>query len=172
MNALEKLYEFARNILSRLGFLDFLRHNPLRRRAHHRDPKHNYLVLLRHGQSKWNLENRFTGFKDIDLTEDGIIEARVAGQKLKEGEFKFDEVFTSTLKRANRTARIALEKAGMSRMIKKMIPHDDLRERDYGALTGLNKDETRNNYGDEQVLIWRRSYDVPPPGGESLRDVV
>ncbi|MDB2682621.1 2,3-diphosphoglycerate-dependent phosphoglycerate mutase [Alphaproteobacteria bacterium] len=132
----------------------------------------NYLVLLRHGQSEWNLANKFTGFHDVDLTDKGIEEAKEAGQKLKAAGITFDQVFTSTLKRANRTARLALESAGWSDMIDTMIAHDDLRERDYGDLTGLDKDETREKYGEDQVHIWRRSYDTPPPGGECLKDVV
>ena len=133
----------------------------------------NYLVLLRHGQSQWNLENHFTGFRDIDLTPEGEIEARNAGKKLYKTPIRFDAVFTSTLKRANRTARIALENAGQRESIKKgMIAHDALRERDYGELTGLDKDETRRKYGVDQVKVWRRSYDVAPQGGESLKDVV
>lgn len=131
-----------------------------------------YLVLLRHGQSEWNLANRFTGFKDVELTENGIAEAKNGGKLLKEAGVEFDQVFTSTLKRANETAKLALEEAGQGALIDKMIYHDDLRERDYGDLTGLNKDETREKYGDEQVHIWRRSYDIPPPGGECLQDVV
>lgn len=127
----------------------------------------NYLVLLRHGESEWNKENRFTGFTDVDLSADGIKEAREAGQSLKQ--IKFDAVYTSTLKRAYNTASLAMEEAGQELTF---IKHDDLRERDYGDLTGLNKDETRAKFGDEQVHIWRRSYDVPPPGGESLKDVV
>ncbi len=132
----------------------------------------NYLVLLRHGQSQWNLENRFTGFYNVDLTEQGIKEAVNAGKQIAKAEIKFDQVFTSTLTRANRTTRLALENAGQEDLIETMIAHDDLRERDYGDLTGLNKDETRTKYGDEQVQIWRRSYDTSPPGGECLQDVV
>lgn len=132
----------------------------------------NYLVLLRHGQSEWNLANRFTGFKDVELTQKGIEEAKNAGKLLENAEIKFDQVFSSTLKRANDTAKLALEHAGQADLIEKMIYHDDLRERDYGDLTGLNKDETREKFGEEQVHIWRRSYDVPPPGGECLQDVV
>jgi 2,3-bisphosphoglycerate-dependent phosphoglycerate mutase len=132
----------------------------------------NYLVLLRHGQSQWNLENRFTGFHDVDLTENGITEAKAAGTKLAKLGVNFDHVFTSTQTRANHTAKLALEAAGQADLIDKMIKHDDLRERDYGDLTGLNKDETKAKYGEEQVHIWRRSYDVAPPGGESLKDVV
>ncbi len=132
----------------------------------------NYLVLLRHGQSQWNLENRFTGFHDIDLSDLGREEAAGAGKRLKDLGVKFDAVYTSTLQRAYNTAQIALTNAGQEDMIPKIIRHDDLRERDYGDLTGLNKDETRAKYGDEQVHIWRRSYDVCPPGGECLQDVV
>jgi len=130
------------------------------------------LVLLRHGQSDWNLKNRFTGFKDIELTDTGRAEAADAGKKIKEAGIRFDRVFTSTLKRANNTARLALENAEQPDLLKTMVAHDDLRERDYGDLTGLDKDETRKKYGEEQVHIWRRSYDVRPPGGECLEDVV
>ena len=132
----------------------------------------NYLVLMRHGQSEWNLANKFTGFTDVELTEKGIEEAIKGGKLLKEAGIDFDQVFTSTLKRANHTAELALKEAGYDALIDTMIYHDDLRERDYGDLTGLNKDETRAKYGHEQVHIWRRSYDVPPPGGECLQDVV
>ena len=127
----------------------------------------NYLVLLRHGESQWNKENRFTGFTDVDLNDTGVAEAKRAGGLLKA--IKFDKVYTSTLKRAYRTAELVLAEAGQNIAL---IKHDDLRERDYGDLTGLNKDETRKKFGEEQVHIWRRSYDVPPPGGESLKDVV
>lgn len=132
----------------------------------------NYLVLMRHGQSQWNLENRFTGFHDIDLSDQGRAEARAAGQRLKKAGLTFDRVFTSTLQRAIHTAEIALDEAGQGHLLAGMVRHDDLRERDYGDLTGLNKDETRERFGAEQVHIWRRSYDVNPPGGESLKDVV
>ena len=131
-----------------------------------------YLVLLRHGQSEWNLANRFTGFKDVALTDKGREEAVNAGKLLKEAGISFDQVFSSTQIRANDTAEIALKEAGQSELFESMICHDDLRERDYGDLTGLNKDETREKYGDEQVHIWRRSYTTPPPGGECLQDVV
>lgn len=130
-----------------------------------------YLVLLRHGQSQWNLENRFTGFHNVDLTEKGEEEARAAGERLKTAGIRFDHVFSSTQTRANKTAEIALAEAGQGELFPRMIWHDDLRERDYGDLTGLNKDETRAKYGEEQVHIWRRSYDVAPPG-ECLKDVV
>ena len=132
----------------------------------------NYLVLMRHGQSQWNLENRFTGFHDIDLSDLGREEAKAAGDKLKAAGIHFDRVFTSTLQRASNTANIALDAAGQGYLSGNMIRHDDLRERDYGDLTGLNKDETKAKFGEEQVQIWRRSYDVQPPGGESLKDVV
>ncbi len=132
----------------------------------------NYLVLLRHGESQWNLENRFTGFKDVELSENGIREAKQAGKMLAAAGIAFDKVYSSTLKRANNTAELALNEAGQGALFGQMVRHDDLRERDYGDLTGLNKDETRQKYGDEQVHIWRRSYDVRPPGGECLKDVV
>ena len=132
----------------------------------------NYLVLMRHGQSQWNLENRFTGFKDVDLSDLGREEARIAGQNLKSAGIEFDQVFTSTLKRAAETAEIALKECGQEELIRTMERQDALRERDYGDLTGLNKDETKEKFGEEQVQIWRRSYDVQPPGGESLEDVV
>ncbi len=132
----------------------------------------NYLVLLRHGQSEWNLENKFTGFHDVDLTAQGEAEAKAAGEMIKNAGIKFDAVFSSTQTRANRTANIALGAAGQQDAFAGMIRHPHLRERDYGDLTGLNKDETKAKYGDEQVHIWRRSYDVAPPGGECLKDVV
>lgn len=127
----------------------------------------NNLVLLRHGESQWNKENRFTGFTDVDLSDKGVEEAQAAGKAI--AHIRFDKVFTSTLKRAYRTAALALEAAGQTH---DLVKHDDLRERDYGDLTGLNKDEMRQKFGEEQVHIWRRSYDVRPPGGESLKDVV
>jgi len=136
----------------------------------------NYLVLLRHGQSEWNKENRFTGFTDVDLSEKGIEEAKSAGVKMRH--IAFDHVFTSTLKRAYHTAGFALvtsesnEHLFSSDGMYRMTYDDDLRERDYGELVSLNKDECRKKFGEEQVKIWRRSYDVPPPGGESLKDVV
>ncbi len=134
-----------------------------------------FLVLLRHGESEWNKQNRFTGFKDVGLSENGEQEAIRAGEQLSH--ITFDKVFSSTLKRANDTAQIALARSGSNEQLREgdgyaMTCHDDLRERDYGDLTGLNKDETREKYGDEQVHIWRRSYDVRPPGGECLKDVV
>ena len=131
-----------------------------------------YLVLLRHGQSQWNLENRFTGFKDVELSDLGRQEAAQAGNLIKQAGIRFDNVFTSTLKRAATTGEIALGESNQAELIPAMVRHDDLRERDYGDLTGLNKDETKEKYGADQVHIWRRSYDVNPPGGESLKDVV
>lgn len=124
------------------------------------------LVLLRHGESQWNLENRFTGWVDVPLTEKGIAEARAAGVRLRD--IRFDAVFTSLLERANETLRLVLEETGQ----KGLVPVRDaaLNERHYGDLQGLNKAETAEKFGAEQVHIWRRSYDVPPPGGESLAD--
>ena len=130
------------------------------------------LVMMRHGLSEWNKLNQFTGFKDVDLAEEGIEEAKKAGHIIKDKGVEFDAVFTSTLKRAIETTEIALREAGQADLIPNMIKHDDLRERDYGDLTGLNKDAMREKYDEEQVHIWRRSYDVPPPGGESLEMVV
>ena len=126
------------------------------------------LVLLRHGESQWNLENRFTGWIDVPLSEKGIEEAKSAGEKLKE--YKFDHAFTSVLKRANDTLNIVLDITGQ-----KTIPIDynqALNERHYGDLQGLNKAETAKKYGDAQVKIWRRSFDVPPPNGESLKNTL
>lgn len=131
-----------------------------------------YLVLMRHGQSQWNLENRFTGFHNIELSPQGIEEAKLSGRNLAKAGINFDVVYTSTLQRAYTTAEIALKEAGQGALVAGMIKSDDMRERDYGDLTGLNKDETKQKYGEEQVHIWRRSYDVQPPGGESLKDVV
>src|SRR3954463_1695493 len=125
------------------------------------------LVLVRHGQSEWNLKNLFTGWKDVDLTEQGVNEARAAGKKLKAQGLKFDCAYTSVLKRANRTLDLILDEMGQKVPI---VRDQALNERDYGDLVGLNKDDARKKWGDEQVHIWRRSYDVPPPGGESLRD--
>lgn len=122
------------------------------------------LVLLRHGQSEWNKENRFTGWKDVGLTEQGMEEAKHAGKLLKEEGFKFDIAYTSVLKRAIKTLWIALEE--MDLMWIPVERHWRLNERHYGALQGLNKAETAEKYGDEQVLIWRRSFDTPPPALE------
>jgi 2,3-bisphosphoglycerate-dependent phosphoglycerate mutase len=124
------------------------------------------LVLLRHGESQWNLENRFTGWVDVPLSPKGIEEAKQAGEKLRG--FTFDRAFTSVLSRANETLRIVLETTGQPTI---PIEKDKaLNERMYGDLQGLNKAETAQKYGDAQVKIWRRSYDVKPPGGESLKD--
>ncbi len=124
------------------------------------------LVLLRHGQSQWNLENKFTGWVDVDLSPLGESEAKDAGAKL--AGWKFDHVYTSVLKRANRTMDIALEAAGLGDL--PTTYEEALNERHYGDLQGLNKAETAEKFGDEQVHIWRRSFDVPPPNGESLKD--
>ena len=126
------------------------------------------LVLVRHGQSEWNLKNLFTGWKDVDLTDKGVEEARAAGRKLKAQGLKFDIAFTSSLKRAQRTLDLMLEELGQTDL--PIIRDQALNERDYGDLVGLNKDDARKKWGEEQVLIWRRSYDIAPPGGESLRD--
>ena len=128
------------------------------------------LVLVRHGQSEWNLKNLFTGWKDPELTERGLEEAREAGRRLKAEGLKFDIAFTSKLQRAKRTNQLILEELGQRGL--KTIEDEALNERDYGELTGLNKDDARKTWGDGRVLLWRRSYDVPPPGGESLRDTV
>jgi 2,3-bisphosphoglycerate-dependent phosphoglycerate mutase len=126
------------------------------------------LVLVRHGQSDWNLKNLFTGWKDPGLSEQGIAEARAAGEKLKQAGYHFDVAFTSDLKRAQDTLDIMLEKLGQNNL--PVMKDKALNERDYGELTGLNKDDARKRWGEEQVHIWRRSYDVAPPDGESLRD--
>jgi 2,3-bisphosphoglycerate-dependent phosphoglycerate mutase len=128
------------------------------------------LVLLRHGQSEWNLKNLFTGWKDVDLTQQGILEAKKAGDKLKARGIKFDIAFTSVLKRAQKTLDLVLAEMGESKI--PILKDQALNERDYGDLVGLNKDDARKKWGDEQVLKWRRSYDIAPPGGESLRDTV
>jgi 2,3-bisphosphoglycerate-dependent phosphoglycerate mutase len=128
------------------------------------------LVLVRHGQSEWNLKNLFTGWRDVDLSEKGIAEAKTAGQRLKKRGFKFDIAYTSALKRAQRTLDLMLDELGQDGL--KTVKDQALNERDYGDLTGLNKDDARKKWGEEQVHIWRRSYDVQPPGGESLRDTL
>lgn len=126
------------------------------------------LVLVRHGQSEWNLKNLFTGWKNPDLSEKGHKEAIAAGKKLKETGLKFDIAYTSALKRAQITCQHILDEMGEPNL--ETIKNEALNERDYGDLSGLNKDDARQKWGEEQVHIWRRSYDVPPPGGESLRD--
>ena len=136
----------------------------------------NKLVLLRHGQSQWNLENRFTGWKDVPLTEKGINEANNAGHLLKKHNIKIDKVFSSVLERANKTAEIAIKASEIENLYENgkliYVKNQNLNERDYGDLVGLNKAETADKFGKEQVHIWRRSYDTPPPNGESLKDVV
>ncbi len=126
------------------------------------------LVLLRHGQSQWNLENKFTGWVDVPLTEKGIEEAHRAGRLLRESGISFVRCFTSELQRAQETLRIALQEMGLSDL--PVTRNEALNERHYGDLQGLDKAETAQKYGDEQVHIWRRSYDIPPPNGESLKD--
>jgi 2,3-bisphosphoglycerate-dependent phosphoglycerate mutase len=128
------------------------------------------LVLVRHGQSEWNLKNLFTGWKDPGLTELGADEARTAGRRLKERGVGFDIAFTSALIRAQETLRLTLEEIGQPNL--ETLRDEALNERDYGDLSGLNKDDARARWGAEQVHLWRRSYDVPPPGGESLKDTV
>jgi 2,3-bisphosphoglycerate-dependent phosphoglycerate mutase len=128
------------------------------------------LVLVRHGQSEWNLKNLFTGWKDVDLTAQGIAEAKQAGGKLKARGIKFDVAFTSALKRAQKTLDLVLVEMGERKI--PIFKDQALNERDYGDLVGLNKDDARKKWGDEQVLKWRRSYDIAPPGGESLKDTV
>ncbi len=125
------------------------------------------LILIRHGQSEWNALNQFTGWKDPDLTAEGIEEARNAGKIINNLKINFDLVFTSALIRAQNTAEIILKEINQSLL---SIKNQALNERNYGDLAGLNKDDARKRWGDEQVHIWRRSYDIPPPGGESLKD--
>jgi 2,3-bisphosphoglycerate-dependent phosphoglycerate mutase len=128
------------------------------------------LVLVRHGQSDWNLKNLFTGWKDPDLTPKGVEEAKAAGQRLKAQGLVFDRAFTSALSRAQRTLGLALAELGQTGL--PTLQDQALNERDYGDLSGLNKDDARAKWGEAQVHLWRRSYDVPPPGGESLKDTV
>lgn len=128
----------------------------------------NVLVLVRHGESAWNKLNLFTGWRDVELTENGVAEARRAGELLRADGYRFNMAFTSALKRAQHTLDIILEEVGQSDL--PVVKDQALNERDYGDLAGLNKDDARQRWGDEQVHIWRRSYDVPPPGGESLKD--
>ena len=128
------------------------------------------MVLVRHGQSEWNLKNLFTGWRDPDLTEQGVAEAHEAGEALRAEGLVFDIAFTSVLQRAEKTCQIILDELGQSDL--ETIHDQALNERNYGDLAGLNKDDARAKWGEDQVHIWRRSYDVPPPGdeGESLRD--
>jgi len=136
----------------------------------------NKLILLRHGQSQWNLENRFTGWKNVPLTEKGETEAKKTGELIRKHNISIDRVFSSVLERANRTAEIAIKKAELNNLLENnkiiMTCSEKLNERDYGDLVGLNKQETADKFGKDQVHIWRRSYDTPPPNGESLKDVV
>ena len=126
------------------------------------------LVLARHGQSEWNLKNLFTGWRDVGLTEKGEAEAKDGGRRLKARGFVFDIAFTSALQRAQKTCDIMLAELGQSGL--RTIRDQALNERDYGELSGLNKDDARARWGEEQVHVWRRSYATQPPGGESLRD--
>src|SRR3954452_3848488 len=128
------------------------------------------LVLVRHGQSEWNLKNLFTGWTDVGLTEQGIAEARKAGRLLKAKGLVFDVAYTSALGRAQRTLDLMLDELGQPEL--RIEKDQALNERDYGDLTGLNKDDARKRWGEEQVHVWRRSYDVAPPGGESLKDTL
>jgi 2,3-bisphosphoglycerate-dependent phosphoglycerate mutase len=128
----------------------------------------NVLVLARHGESEWNKLNLFTGWRDPDLTETGVKEARRAGKLLKAQGFTFDIAFTSALKRAQHTLQLMLDELGQEKL--KTVEDQALNERDYGVLSGLNKNDARARWGEDQVLIWRRSFDIPPPGGESLKD--
>lgn len=126
------------------------------------------LVLVRHGQSEWNLKNLFTGWRDVELTETGQAEALAGAKRLREHRLEFDIAFTSALKRAQATCRIVLDELGQGDL--RTVRDEALNERDYGDLSGLNKDDARARWGEDQVHVWRRSYDVPPPGGESLKD--
>tara|TARA_Y100000589_G_scaffold245924_1_gene233654 strand:- start:85 stop:690 length:606 start_codon:yes stop_codon:yes gene_type:complete len=126
------------------------------------------LVLVRHGQSEWNEKNLFTGWKDPNLTKKGIGEAIEAGKLLKAKNMKFDLMYTSNLTRAQETGRLILEEMNLTNIT--IEKDQSLNERNYGDLAGLNKDDARKKWGDEQVHIWRRSFDVPPPGGESLKN--
>ena len=130
----------------------------------------NVLVLVRHGESEWNRLNLFTGWRNPDLTEKGLIEARVAGRMIRDHRIKFDIAFTSVLKRAQHTLDIILAEINQSDV--PIIRDAALNERDYGELSGLNKDEARKKWGESQVMLWRRSFDIPPPGGESLKDTL
>lgn len=127
----------------------------------------NLLVLVRHGQSEWNEKNLFTGWRDPGLTEQGKAEAKEAGEAMRAAGLSFDVAYTSDLSRAQETNRIMLAELGQPDI--EIVMDQALNERDYGDLSGLNKDDAREKWGEEQVHIWRRSYDVPPPGGESLK---
>jgi 2,3-bisphosphoglycerate-dependent phosphoglycerate mutase len=131
-------------------------------------PMDRVLVIVRHGQSEWNNLNLFTGWRDVDLSPQGVAEAEAAGRRLKARGLSFGFAFTSALKRAQRTLDIMLAELGQSGLA--TLKDQALNERDYGDLAGLNKDDARKKWGEEQVHVWRRSYAVAPPGGESLRD--
>ena len=126
------------------------------------------LVLVRHGQSEWNEKYLFTGWKDPELTQKGYNEAQTAGRELLDRGYVFDVMYTSALRRAQETGRIILEEMGLTDIV--TVRDQRLNERDYGDLSGLNKDDARERWGEDQVHVWRRSYDTPPPGGESLKD--
>lgn len=126
------------------------------------------LVLVRHGQSEWNKKNLFTGWKDPGLTRKGVDQAREAGRLLKSEDIHFDIAYTSLLTRAQHTLQLVLEELGQQDV--EIIKNIAVNERDYGELSGLNKDDAKAKWGDEKVHLWRRSFDVPPPGGESLKD--
>jgi len=128
------------------------------------------LVLVRHGESEWNLKNLFTGWRDVGLTDKGIREAQAAGRRLKAQGLRFDVAFTSALVRAQHSLDLMLDELAQKNV--PVLKDEALNERDYGDLSGLNKDDARKKWGEDQVLIWRRSYDVPPPGGESLKDTL
>lgn len=130
--------------------------------------KKSILVLVRHGQSEWNQKNLFTGWKDPKLTHQGINEAVEAGKSLKAEDMNFDIMFTSDLFRAQETGRLILKEMDQTDI--PFVKHQSLNERNYGDLAGLNKDDARERWGEEQVHIWRRSFDIPPPGGESLKN--
>jgi 2,3-bisphosphoglycerate-dependent phosphoglycerate mutase len=138
--------------------------------ASHRDHSLRQLVLVRHGESEFNAKNLFTGWTDVDLTARGIREAEQVGERLKAMDITLDAAFASDLRRTVRSAGLILERAGQPAV--PVTAAGALKERDYGELTGLNKDEARARWGDEQVRLWRRSYDTAPPGGESLRDTI
>ena len=135
------------------------------------------LVLLRHGQSQWNLENRFTGWKDVSLTDNGTKEAILAGKVMKKNNIDIDIIFSSILERAYKTAELAISSMNLPHLWDKnknliLSKNESLNERNYGDLVGLNKEETAKKYGEEQVHEWRRSFSISPPGGESLQDVL
>lgn len=136
-------------------------------RTKHLSVMTNRLVLVRHGESEWNKRNIFTGLRNPDLTDKGVIEARWAGRVLKNNGIHFDVAFTSMLKRAQNTLDIILDELGDNIEVHRNAA---INERDYGELSGLNKEEARARWGEKQVLAWRRSFDIPPPGGESLKD--